>query len=279
MANKKLYTIGDISEICGVPIKTLRYYDEINLLVPEKRDSETNYRYYTEKQMLVLHNIRKFKSYGFSLDEIHTLLSEPENSSLKDGLITKLNDIHDKIESMQALYNEILSQLDKIEAQSGLCEKKYSVSIEEIPQKGWIYTRRVEKNFKNDFIPVCRWFEIFELIRKNRFKSDGVIRAVYHNAPIEQFLKTECDLEIGMPIKENTDFPFFKSEKPYTTAVSMHYGGYENMVSTYIKTIKWVNSNGYEIDGPIAEEYMVSPIDLKNDDQFVTRIIIPVKNK
>ena len=75
MANKKLYTIGDISEICGVPIKTLRYYDEINLLVPEKRDSETNYRYYTEKQMLVLHNIRKFKSYGFSLDEIHTLLS------------------------------------------------------------------------------------------------------------------------------------------------------------------------------------------------------------
>ena len=62
-------------------------------------------------------------------------------------------------------------------------------------------------------------------------------------------------------------------------AVSMHYGGYENMVNTYIKTIKWVNSNGYEIDGPIAEEYMVSPIDLKNDDQFVTRIIIPVKKK
>ena len=30
---KKYYTIGDISDICNVPIKTLRYYDEIQLLV------------------------------------------------------------------------------------------------------------------------------------------------------------------------------------------------------------------------------------------------------
>lgn len=96
MTQKKLYTIGDISDICGVPIKTLRYYDEIKLLVPEKRDSETNYRYYTEDQMLTLHNIRKLKNYGFSLEEVHNLVYNSDIDVLRKSLSTRLKDIHEK---------------------------------------------------------------------------------------------------------------------------------------------------------------------------------------
>ena len=38
--DKEYYSIGEIAEICNIPIRTLRYYDEIGLLVPEKRDIE-----------------------------------------------------------------------------------------------------------------------------------------------------------------------------------------------------------------------------------------------
>ncbi|AQR88764.1 MerR family DNA-binding transcriptional regulator [Clostridium saccharobutylicum] len=31
--NKILYQIGEVSKICNIPIKTLRYYDEIKLLI------------------------------------------------------------------------------------------------------------------------------------------------------------------------------------------------------------------------------------------------------
>lgn len=34
--DKEYYSIGEIAEICNIPIRTLRYYDEIGLLVPEK---------------------------------------------------------------------------------------------------------------------------------------------------------------------------------------------------------------------------------------------------
>ena len=70
MANKKLYTIGDISEICGVPIKTLRYYDEINLFKPIELDLFTNYRYYSDEQVKEFELLKLLQEAGFSLEEI-----------------------------------------------------------------------------------------------------------------------------------------------------------------------------------------------------------------
>ena len=56
---KSYYSIGKVSTLCCVPIKTLRYYDKIGLLVPEYRKDESNYRYYTQDQILTLFIIRK----------------------------------------------------------------------------------------------------------------------------------------------------------------------------------------------------------------------------
>ncbi|MCJ7855212.1 MerR family transcriptional regulator [Lachnospiraceae bacterium NSJ-143] len=270
---KKLYTIGDISDICGVPVKTLRYYDEIKLLVPKRRDSETNYRYYTEEQMLILHNIRKLKNYGFSLDEVHSLVYEKGIDSLKESLNLRLSDIHEKIESLQELYNEIENSIGKIELSSA----DKGITVEEIPERGIIYTRRVEKDFKSDSIPVCRWFEIFELIRKNRLKAESSILATYHNAPLEQFLKSECDLEIGIAVKESPDFPFFKRVPSFKAVTTLHRGPLSGIVNTYVKTIKWANDNSCEINGHITEEFLMSPTDVKDESEYLTKIIIPVK--
>lgn len=38
MVQNKLYKIGEVSKLCNVPIKTLRYYDEISLLKPVQID-------------------------------------------------------------------------------------------------------------------------------------------------------------------------------------------------------------------------------------------------
>ena len=52
--DKSYYSIGKVSALCNVPIKTLRYYDTIGLLVPDYRKDESNYRYYTQDQLLTL---------------------------------------------------------------------------------------------------------------------------------------------------------------------------------------------------------------------------------
>ena len=46
-----LYKIGEFSKLTNVPIKTLRYYDEINLFKPQEIDLFSGYRYYSKEQI------------------------------------------------------------------------------------------------------------------------------------------------------------------------------------------------------------------------------------
>ena len=46
-----LYKIGDFSKKVNVSVRTLRYYDEIGILLPAEIDLFTNYRYYTDEQI------------------------------------------------------------------------------------------------------------------------------------------------------------------------------------------------------------------------------------
>lgn len=65
-----MYKIKEFSELTNVSIKTLRYYDEINLFKPSYIDEFTNYRYYEDNQIKDIKYIIKLKSLGLSLNEI-----------------------------------------------------------------------------------------------------------------------------------------------------------------------------------------------------------------
>jgi MerR family transcriptional activator of bmr gene len=54
----KQYTIGRVSKILDIPIKTIRFYDQIGLVHPEYIDPNTSYRYYTLDQCVSLNLIR-----------------------------------------------------------------------------------------------------------------------------------------------------------------------------------------------------------------------------
>jgi len=71
-----MYKIGEFSRLCQIPVKTLRYYDEIGLLRPASTDAASGYRHYSADQVEALNRILVFKDLGFSLREIRALVSE-----------------------------------------------------------------------------------------------------------------------------------------------------------------------------------------------------------
>ena len=66
-AKKARYCIGELSTLCNIPQKTLRYYDEIGLFTPDYRDDSTHYRYYSKSQIVNLMIIKTLKQMGFPL--------------------------------------------------------------------------------------------------------------------------------------------------------------------------------------------------------------------
>ena len=104
-----MYKIGEFSKITNIPISTLRYYDEIGVLKPDKINEESNYRYYTDVQVEEVKLINYLKSIGFSLNEISNnlnkfnkrLILEKKNILLNNKLL-----IEEKLKKLDNLQKE-----------------------------------------------------------------------------------------------------------------------------------------------------------------------------
>ena len=126
-----MYRIGDFSILKGVTIKTLRYYDSIDLFKPEVVDMYTGYRYYSEKQLDSFDIITKYKNLGFSLDKIKELLkTEKEEDFIKEKIKELTNEIKEKEDKIRALRNMLGEDELKVEFRS----------IHELHSLGRIYT-------------------------------------------------------------------------------------------------------------------------------------------
>jgi len=66
--------IGAISEMSGIPSKTIRYYEEIGLIPPVAR-SENGYRHYGNKDLEQLRFVQRARKLGFSLKDVGNLLA------------------------------------------------------------------------------------------------------------------------------------------------------------------------------------------------------------
>ena len=69
-------TVKEISDLTGISVRTLHYYDEIGLLKPTDK-SEAGYRLYDDKAMETLQSILFFREFDIPLKEIKTVMENP----------------------------------------------------------------------------------------------------------------------------------------------------------------------------------------------------------
>lgn len=103
--------IGKVSEMTGVKVPTVRYYEQIGLL-PTPPRTEGNRRTYDHKDAERLTFIRHSRELGFEIDQIRTLLAlqdRPGQSCAEADVIAKarLGDVKEKIASLLALEAEL----------------------------------------------------------------------------------------------------------------------------------------------------------------------------
>lgn len=84
--HEKMYTVGELSRLSGATIRTIQYYDKIDLL-KANRDVKGSIRYYSKKDLMTLQQILFYKRLGFSLKEIKTnLINFNDVSDIKNIL-------------------------------------------------------------------------------------------------------------------------------------------------------------------------------------------------
>lgn len=71
--SQRTYQIGEVTERVGLSLRTVRYYEEVGLVVPPERTAG-GFRLYTEDDIERLIMAKELKPLGFSLDEVRTML-------------------------------------------------------------------------------------------------------------------------------------------------------------------------------------------------------------
>jgi DNA-binding transcriptional MerR regulator len=109
MAEKKykLYSIGEVSQIKNIPVKTLRYYHQEKLLVPKHINEQSGYRYYTADQFLDIDIIKACRELGTSIQELKKLFQLRDLDKLLAFAQTKKNEAEAKISSLKTIVKNI----------------------------------------------------------------------------------------------------------------------------------------------------------------------------
>lgn len=106
-----LYKVGEFAELMNTSVRTLRYYDEIDLFKPKEIDLFTGYRYYSDGQFEDFIVIKTLQSLGFTLDEIKHNWGHFNNDIMlkkKDSLLKEIEVIDSKIKEIDNLRSKII---------------------------------------------------------------------------------------------------------------------------------------------------------------------------
>ena len=105
--------IGEVAQRSGIPPKTIRYYEDIGLVRPQR--SENGYRAFREADLHKLAFLGRARALGFSIEDCRTLLSLYEDESRESAQVKAVAEEHltaidKKIAQLQAM-RETLSHL------------------------------------------------------------------------------------------------------------------------------------------------------------------------
>lgn len=122
MADAERMRIGELADKSGRTERTLRFYEELGLLVPSDR-TKGGFRLYDTNALLRIHWISRLQDLGFSLPEIKDFLIEIQGNAhapammgdLRSFYANKLSETRATITRLQALEAELAASIDYLD--------------------------------------------------------------------------------------------------------------------------------------------------------------------
>lgn len=116
------YTVSKLAKISGISSRTLRYYDEIGLLKPERVDSN-GYRIYVKSQVDLLQQILFYKELGIGLDEIKSIINSPE-FDIEESLQNHLNHLNKERTRIELLIQNVNKTIRSLKGETIVSDKE-----------------------------------------------------------------------------------------------------------------------------------------------------------
>lgn len=115
--SERHYCVKEFAQLGGITVRTLHYYDQIDLLKPASI-SEAGHRFYNQESLLRLQHILMLKWLGFSLEHVQDMLSQPDHDLLT-ALQIQHKAIHQQMRQLQSMDTSLTQAIDYIQTHPG----------------------------------------------------------------------------------------------------------------------------------------------------------------
>ena len=248
-------TVKEISDLTGISVRTLHYYDEIGLLKPTEK-SDAGYRLYDDKALETLQQILFFREFDISLKEIKAVLDNPaleRNQILqvqRKMLVTK----KERMERLIASIDDILKGENKMDFTiftKTEVEEMFQTMLEHMPEnmrniaikefgsiEQWkkhymevVSSEEMQKGYakvvewyggKDKFLSVARTPVSKEVAESYNKRIEAILQKLIakHNCDIDSFEVKELVGEYGFVMKQLAQI---KEEKGFMMAQAQYY--------------------------------------------------------
>lgn len=150
-----MYTVKQLSELAGVSVRTLHYYDEIDLLRPSKVGAN-GYRYYDEPALYRLQQILFYREIGLELMQIKEVLDSPD-FDLASALRSHRAVLQEKINRLQNLIGTVDDTIKDLTGEAKMSKKRLFEAFSDEQQKEYEREARLEYGPENVNESIRRW--------------------------------------------------------------------------------------------------------------------------
>ncbi|KAB8135717.1 MerR family transcriptional regulator [Gracilibacillus oryzae] len=138
----KRWTTGEVAKQRNISIRTLRYYDQIDLLPPSFKDASGK-RYYSEEDLFTLEKIIILKSLSLPLEDIRSVLAK---LSYKQILISHYNYLQEQISTLQTSISNTSSLINLIDLEGSLSWERVSELVQNSQKSAKKWTDYFQKS-------------------------------------------------------------------------------------------------------------------------------------
>jgi len=263
---KDLYTVQEFSKLSGVEASKLRFYDDIGLFSPVKRDPANNYRYYSLVQLLTINFISVLAELGLPLKKIAELKEDREPEELL-ALLEKRERLLDmELRSLRLRSSIIHARQELI--RHGMKVDENEVRIEHREERAIIIWPRNEYEEGDSFIEPLASFvnQVDELRVDLNFPVGGY----WDN--YKAFLN-----EPGRPdhfFSLDPTGPRLRREGDYLVAYCRGY--YGEMGDLPDRMTEYIKEHSLIVSGPFYVSYLYDEICVKDHNQFLAQASVAV---
>lgn len=271
----KTYTIGEVSKICDLSKKALRYYEEIGLIT-SIRNTGNNYRYYTHDAILMVPVIKYYKQAGFRLDEMKAFLEGNTQDAyriMQRAFLCKTRELEKEEELIRRKHRSVKDWYDLIvEAELVIENDTHNVGVKFFQPCELLC---LEQNFTNDIKDAIINIEFTNYVKSvgNEITGPVIINFESHeDRTAGNPQKIKMLQKALLPCRQNQTIRFGGR----MMVSCYHIGSHESIGRTYEKIRKWSKMHRYRISRQSYERYVTDYWTTENTDQFVTEILMAV---